>query len=505
MCSFPHWNRKTHGHDLAISIGVGRNEYILYDSNDNRNYLIYGLIISLTHFTNSSGLFPLLGYAAMNIRPILLGIYEKYFVPLGERLRPALSGFLSGVLPGYESGLDYFDRTNSLLVQVCTAVNPSYFYTCLWECVATNASIRLPAVSYLLDHFNKRLLMQEQMSIMGKNHDVLMAGLCSCLNDPVILVQRNTLEFLLLGFPLHTTLLSKNDFIKLVTNGLNTILRRDMSLNRRLYSWLLGTEVTNRSLQSAPSIAAEKSDGGATDPKPVSTQSYFEQHSKQVLIKAIQCTLNISLQYDPVDLKPYRILVSLLDKVEIGPAVLDHVLCDVIRAMSHSNGNIEVIKSANLLFATFDPSYIWNFMTQQYEKACKEVKSIIYFSLSNYSQNVFHIILQATGADRKITYRPNITLRQNAINNVDTGAPSLIEVCQLTEFLLETISLEMYNETTRIYLPRVFLSITQMLTVYSADLTADEITASLKLCMKIVSRVQPMITYVIIISLFDRV
>lgn len=60
-------------------------------------------------------------------------------------------------------------------IQVCLAVNPAYFYTCLWECVATNASIRLPAISYLLDHFNKRVGMQEQMSIMGKNHDVLVS------------------------------------------------------------------------------------------------------------------------------------------------------------------------------------------------------------------------------------------------------------------------------------------------------------------------------------------
>lgn len=42
-------------------------------------------------FIYSAGLFPLLGYAAMNVRPSLLEIYEKYFVPLGERLRPALS------------------------------------------------------------------------------------------------------------------------------------------------------------------------------------------------------------------------------------------------------------------------------------------------------------------------------------------------------------------------------------------------------------------------------
>jgi len=56
------------------------------------------------------GLFPLLGHAAMNVRPSLLTVYETHFVPLGERLRPGLSGFLSGVLPGLEEGADHFDR-----------------------------------------------------------------------------------------------------------------------------------------------------------------------------------------------------------------------------------------------------------------------------------------------------------------------------------------------------------------------------------------------------------
>ncbi|KAJ6643774.1 Protein dopey-1 like [Pseudolycoriella hygida] len=414
-------------------------------------------------FIYSSGLFPLLGYAAMNVRPSLLKIYETYFVPLGDKLRPALSGFLSGVIPGYESGLDHFERTNSLLSQVCSAVNPAYFYTCLWECVATNASIRLPAISYLLDHFNRRVGMHEQMSIMGKNHDVLMSGLVACLNDPVILVQRNTLEFLLLGFPMHTNLLTKADLIKLVTNGLNTILRRDMSLNRRLYSWLLGSEVSNQQKRLAPTMT--------TDSPEKSDKSYFDQHSKDVLIEGIKCTLKLSLQYSPVDLRPYRIMVSLLDKVEIGPVILDHVMCDVIRTMSLSNGNIEVTKSANLLFATFDPSYIWNFMTIIYEKSCKTVSEA-----STLARN-----LKASNA-------------QTVVSEVGSGDPGLCEVCHLTEFLLETISLEMYNETTRVYLPRVFLSIVKILTAYSDYLSTEEVAASLKLCIKIVSRVQPMIT-----------
>lgn len=282
-----------------------------------------------------------------------------------------------------------------------------------------------------------------------------MSGLCSCLNDPVILVQRNTLEFLLIGFPLHTTLLTQFDFTRLVTNGLNTILRRDMSLNRRLYSWLLGSEVT------AKDRAAD-----STLERAAKVATYFDQHSKEVLIKALRCTLKLSLQHQPVDLKPYKILVSLLDKTEIGPVVLDHVLCDVVRTMALCRGNIEVTKSANLLFATFDPSYIWNFMTLTYEKSCQTVQS---------------------------KPKRNSMATASIVPEVDSGEPSLSEVCVLTEFLLETISLEMYNETTRLYLPRVFLSIIKMLTTYSECLTHDEVTASLKLCTRIVSRVQPMI------------
>ncbi|XP_069964516.1 protein DOP1 homolog [Bactrocera oleae] len=422
-------------------------------------------------FIYSAGLFPLLGYAAMNVRPALLGIYETYFVPLGDKLRPALSGFLSGVLPGYENGLDHFDRTNSLLTQVCTAVNPTHFYTVLWECMATNASIRLPAVTYLLEHFNKRLSMQEQVFIMGHNRDIMMSGLCACLNDSVILVQRNTLEFLLLGFPMHTIYLTEADLIKLVTNGLNTILRRDMSLNRRLYSWLLGSEVAKNS----PTYDTTSLDGA-----PAETETYFEKHSKHIVIKSLICTLKFSLESNPVDVKPYRIMVSLLDKAEIGSAVLDHVLCDIIRTMSlSSSSNSEVVKSANLLFATFDPVYIWSFMTSMYDKSCKKT-------------NKFMTRSQSRGKlSRSISRSSNETKFQC---EVGSGDPSLVEICYLTEFLLETISLEMYNETTRIYLPKVFLAITQMLTIHLDNISSDEVNASLKLCMKIVSRVQPMIT-----------
>ena len=61
-------------------------------------------------FTYSAGLFPLLAYAAMNVKPSLLQLYEMHFVPLGKHIKPALTGLLMGLLPGLEEGSETFDR-----------------------------------------------------------------------------------------------------------------------------------------------------------------------------------------------------------------------------------------------------------------------------------------------------------------------------------------------------------------------------------------------------------
>ena len=66
--------------------------------------------LNLPNVSHSAGLFPLLTYAAMNVKPALLAIYEAHFVPLGRSIKPALTGLLIGVLPGLEEGSEHFDR-----------------------------------------------------------------------------------------------------------------------------------------------------------------------------------------------------------------------------------------------------------------------------------------------------------------------------------------------------------------------------------------------------------
>ena len=62
----------------------------------------------------SSGLFPLLSNAAMSVKPVLLGLYETYYLPLGKTLKPGLQGLLTGVLPGLEEGSEYYDRLDDI-------------------------------------------------------------------------------------------------------------------------------------------------------------------------------------------------------------------------------------------------------------------------------------------------------------------------------------------------------------------------------------------------------
>ncbi|XP_066603567.1 protein dopey-1 homolog isoform X2 [Prorops nasuta] len=410
-------------------------------------------------FIYSAGLFPLLGHAAMNVRPSLLTVYETHFVPLGERLRPGLSGFLSGVLLGLEDGSDHFDRTNSLLEKVCDGVGPEHFYACLWDCLASNSGIRLPAISFVLSHFNKKIPMEQQNYIMGTDSNIMVEALCASVQDSSsVLVQRSALDLLLIGFPIHISQLKYQDMVSLVTAALQTILRRDMSLNRRLFAWLLGTEV-NTSILKKKKLDSDKS----------SESSYFETYSRQMLIEAITAMLNTTCKENPYDIRPYRILISLLDKPDIGPVILDDILFEVFRTFynacctlsSKNSKSTEVIKVANLLFSTLEPSYVWIHCGQLFEKACqtKEISCI----------------------DDLYT----------CVKPVGSGTPNLIEICILTEFLLETVSLDAFIDTPSEHLPSLFYEIIHKSLCYLDILFPVDISSILQLCTKILSKMQP--------------
>lgn len=218
-----------------------------------------------------------------------------------------------------------------------------------------------------------------------------------------------------------------------------------------------------------------------------------------LLNDAIRVILKQSTTETPLDIKPYRLLTSLFDKPQIGPVILDSILYDVFRALYLSclhqqkqkstfvrcvsfNGDVtslketddnlsreflvrncqDLIKNANLLFNTLQNYYIWWYIEKLYKKSVVNLKS--------YKKS-FRDCLQ--------------------INEIGSGTPSVLEICILTDFLLDIIPVESYADNTSEILPNLFNRIVCTLKEHIGFLNKSEIVQSLKLCSKILSKIQP--------------
>ncbi|KFQ33772.1 Protein dopey-1 [Merops nubicus] len=442
-------------------------------------------------FLYSSGLFPLLANAAMSVKPTLLSLYEIYYLPLGKTLKPGLQGLLTGILPGLEEGSEYYERTNTLLEKVASAVEQSAFYSALWGSLLTSPAVRLPGITYVLSHLNRKLSMEDQLYIIGSDIELMVEAVSTSVQDTSVLVQRSTLDLILFCFPFHMSQATRPDMIRILSAALHVVLRRDMSLNRRLYAWLLGFD-NNGGLIGPRSTRHSNPEEHAT--------YYFNTFSKEMLVQAMVGILQVNGHGEEStlmqDLKPFRILISLLDKPELGPAILEDVLIEVFRTLytqckaelelqaepsfnkdhtqlssklRENKKTAELIKTANLLFNSFEPYYMWDYIARWFEECCRRT---------------LHARLQ-TG--------PGGGGEQSEL--------PLTNFCLLVDFLLDIVSLptrsmrvlcqETYIEIQTEHLPQLLLRMISALTSHLHTLHLSELTDSLRLCSKILSKVQP--------------
>uniref|UniRef100_G3TE15 DOP1 leucine zipper like protein A n=1 Tax=Loxodonta africana TaxID=9785 RepID=G3TE15_LOXAF len=442
-------------------------------------------------FLYSSGLFPLLANAAMSVKPTLLSLYEMYYLPLGKTLKPGLQGLLTGILPGLEEGSEYYERTNTLLEKVAAAVDQSAFYSALWGSLLTSPAVRLPGITYVLSHLNRKLSMEDQLYIIGSDIELMVEAVSTSVQDSSVLVQRSTLDLILFCFPFHMSQATRPDMIRILSAALHVVLRRDMSLNRRLYAWLLGFD-NNGAVIGPRSTRHSNPEEHAT--------YYFTTFSKELLVQAMVGILQVNGFGEEStlmqDLKPSSILISLLDKPELGPVILEDVLIEVFRTLysqckaeldlqmeppfskdhaqlssklRENKKTAELIKTANLLFNSFEPYYMWDYVARWFEECCRRT---------------LHARLQIGPGDSN-----------------ESSELQLINFCLLVDFLLDIVSLptrsmrvlcqETYIEIQTEHLPQLLLRMISALTSHLQTLHLSELTDSLRLCSKILSKVQP--------------
>ncbi|KAI9289079.1 Dopey, N-terminal-domain-containing protein [Umbelopsis sp. AD052] len=298
----------------------------------------------------SAGVFPFVQHAATHVKPQLLSIFEKYYVRLGPDLKPAMRGLVIALLPVVEEeGSEFFDKGIALIDQLGKVVELPFLHSCIWMVLINNASLRLAALNYLLRRLPKLDNQEDIAAVLGgaENINLMVRSFAATLGDSHILVQRNMLELLVQNYRLNTKVLSHNDRVVIMKAAAGTVLRKDMSLNRRLYAWILGP-----------------------DESPRAQLNYMLTHAHQPFVQAINTlfTESIARKQDREDFadgqRPYRMLVSLMDKWEVGQPVLNTIFLDVVRCLKKESQlpefNTEVRHSANMWLDLVDPYLVWS-------------------------------------------------------------------------------------------------------------------------------------------------
>ncbi|KAM3578985.1 hypothetical protein VKS41_008521 [Umbelopsis sp. WA50703] len=299
----------------------------------------------------SAGVFPFVQHAATHVKPQLLSIIEKYYFRLGHELKPCMRGLVIALLPVVEEeGSEYFDKGISLLDQLGKIVELPFLNSCIWLVLINNASLRLAALNYLLRRLPKLYNQEDITAVLGGSEHInlMVRGFAATLGDSHLLVQRNMLELLVQNFPLNAQVIPYDAQVLIMKAAAGVVLRKDMSLNRRLYAWLLGPEETPRA-----------------------QLNYILTHAHRPFVQAINVlfTDSFSHRQDNEDAvydvqRPYRILVSLMDKWEVGQPVLNSIFLDVARCLKKESElpefTTDVRHTANMWLDMVDPYLVWS-------------------------------------------------------------------------------------------------------------------------------------------------
>ncbi len=349
-----------------------------------------------------SGLASVLSFASLTVRAPFLDLLERYFLDLDPRaLRPAMKSVVLALLPGLEEETsEDFDRTLKLVERFKASIRPptsenitdthasgdDFFWQCFFLASITGNSRRTGALAYLLRSLPRlgHALHSESSKaasdaeasprlsqlVTSPEPGLLIRSFAAGLADDQLLIQRGYLDLLVTHLPLHSDVLQTKakggDLELLLRAAVGVTVRRDMSLNRRLWSWLLGPE---------PPASAEQ-DGALESPTSTSHHTnaffssrttYFEEYGLQPLTQALLAMIRSDAGGNPTErARPYRVCLSLMDRWEIGGLVVPELFLPIVdsvreyKAKAASKADFtEVLRSASVFFDGVESGLIY--------------------------------------------------------------------------------------------------------------------------------------------------
>ncbi|KAI0690744.1 Dopey, N-terminal-domain-containing protein [Cytidiella melzeri] len=292
----------------------------------------------------SSGLFPFFEYAATSVKPLLLNLLETHYLPLQAYLRPVMKSFILALLPGLEEETgEFFDKVMGILDRLSGTVAPSFLLQNMWLIMLTSPSARGTALNFLSRRLPRLKADEDITAIVGRDVGLMIRAISAALEDDDSLVRRSALDILLQSLPVDSVAVKKastEDRSILMRAATSVVLRRDLALNRRLYTWLLGTEETSQQ-----------------------QVVYLKNNALGLLTSTLKEEMfKPTSEYSPS--RPFKIFISLLDKDEIGLPLTEKLAFDAFKALkiaieSETELGEEMRITANTLYEAVEPQSLW--------------------------------------------------------------------------------------------------------------------------------------------------
>lgn len=308
------------------------------------------------------GLLPVISYGSMQVKPQLIALYHfllENLVP--ETLKAITRPFLLSLLAGLHDNAEVFAEVMSLLDAFKQKLADNlHFWQSLFLCIITSpekrmgalnwCTARLPSFTPFQDGEELKYSVEAQACL--KEPGLLIRAFATAIETVSsfnqatdIIVVRGFFDLLVTHLPLGSqvvnTVVSPSDKQLLLMASCRVTLKRDMSLNRRLWGWLLGPE-------------NEEKDESA---------KYFELNALPCLVAGLLQLVD-GLAKEKV--QAFRISLALIqDRWEISQLVTPRVFTPILDACyaNRNEPNAEIMAGAKAFFDGVEACYIWDYIT----------------------------------------------------------------------------------------------------------------------------------------------
>ncbi|KAL6945281.1 hypothetical protein ACO0QE_002731 [Hanseniaspora vineae] len=346
------------------------------------------------------GVLPLMTYATLSVKPQLIEVYEEYILKMNARtLKVLVKPILASLLPGIdEEGSEFQAQVLQLIQTLQEALNnDALFWQSFYLIMIKNKDHRLGGLAWMTkqmpslnaiphlatssDEKNTQkeknststredvstkeqrkaaleLLLPSAKPLVSLEVGLLIRCLVACLsNDNEVIIQRGILDLILqrvhLDSPVLETLIFPSEKEMLVMACCEQLLKKDMSLNRRIWSWFLKPSSKN---EEAPD------------------QQYFVDHCLDTLIRGLHNYIKNGRVADAL-----KISQILMHKWEIGSLVTERMFLPLTKASIGENE--KTVLAASEYFDSIDTKLIWNSILST---LLKNDHSVLNFVLDNY-------------------------------------------------------------------------------------------------------------------------